>query len=111
MTKQPEPLLGASLDALNTVLSRAGQDKEHFLDDAILQDATLMRLQEAGEYLVRVRDGFPEYYERNHTMAWSNLIGLRNIIAHGYVQLDRSKIWDINQTDIPALIQELEKLA
>lgn len=110
MTKQPQPLIGAAYDALSTNLGRIGNDKQAFLDNDILQDATLMRLLEAGEYLARVRDGFPEYYEANHTAAWNNLIGLRNIIAHGYAQVDREKIWGIMQQDVKVLIAELEAL-
>lgn len=110
MIKQPGPLLGASLDALKTTTERVGQDKQAFLGDEILQDATLMRLHEAGEYLARVRDSFPEDYDQHHTAAWHNLIGLRNIIAHGYLQVDREKIWDIIKHDVPELMQELEKL-
>lgn len=110
MTKQPQPLIGAAYDALTINVERVGKDRQKFLDDSILQDAVLMRLLEAGEYLARVRDGYPEYYEAHHTQAWNNLIGLRNIIAHGYVQVDREKVWDIMQDGVPALIAELKKL-
>ena len=60
-------------------------EKATFLNDAILQDATLMRIQEAGEQLSRIRDNFPEYYDGHQTESWHKLVGLRNVTAHGYV--------------------------
>jgi uncharacterized protein with HEPN domain len=111
MTKQPEPLIGAAYDALSIVVDRISQkSKQVFLDNPVLQDATLMRLLEAGEYLARVRDSYGEYYDEHHNDAWNNLIGLRNIIAHGYLQVDRDKVWDIVQNEVPALITELQSL-
>lgn len=110
MTKEPQPLVGAACDALRLVVERAGDNKEAFLDNMVLQDATLMRLQEAGEYLSRIRESWPEYYDSHQTQAWHNLIGLRNIIAHGYLQIDREKIWDIIRNDLPGLIKSLEAL-
>jgi uncharacterized protein with HEPN domain len=110
MNKQPEPLIGAAYDALLMNMSRIGNDKQAFLKDTILQDATLMRLLEAGEYLARVRGEYADYYNSHHTEAWNNLIGLRNIIAHGYAQVDREKVWDIMLRDVPELVDELKKL-
>ncbi len=70
-----------------------------------------MRILEAGEYLARVRDGHEEFYESNHTDAWNSLIGLRNIIAHGYVQVDREKVWDIVTQNMPDLLEQLKALS
>ncbi len=110
MTKHPEPLIGAAYDSLITAVNHCDKDKQRFLEDANLQDATLMRLLAAGEYLARVRDGYPDYYNAHQTDAWHSLIGLRNIIAHGYLQVDREKVWDIVQNEVPALITELKAL-
>ncbi|HEV2403608.1 MAG TPA: hypothetical protein VGS08_05415 [Candidatus Saccharimonadales bacterium] len=58
MIKKPEPLICAAYDALTTIVKRAGSGKQTFLDDPILQDATMMRLVEASEYLARVRGSY-----------------------------------------------------
>lgn len=75
------------LESLNICVNRVPATRDQFLIDDILQDATLMRLQEAGEQMVRIRDNSPEYFQNHHTESWYKLIGLRNIIAHGYVKL------------------------
>jgi uncharacterized protein with HEPN domain len=110
MKKQAKPHLGAALDSLRIIIARLPASKELFLQDAILGDATLMRLQDAGEQLTRVRDNFPDEYEKYHTTAWHKLIGLRNIISHGYLEIDIEKVWQIVSDDIPALIEGLSKI-
>jgi uncharacterized protein with HEPN domain len=69
-----------------------------------------MKLQEAGEQLIRIRDNFPDYYEQTQNDSWHKLIGLRNIIAHGYLEVDMTKVWDTVSTDVPAFISEIQKL-
>jgi uncharacterized protein with HEPN domain len=110
MKKQPTSLVGATIDALRVASGRIGDDQQEFIANDILQDATLMRLQEAGEYLARIRESHTAYYEEHHTEAWNNLIGLRNIISHGYRQIDRDEIWMTLVSDVPELLAELEKL-
>jgi len=110
MTKSAEPYINLILDSLNVVMSRVPAEKSAFLDDGILQDATLMRLQEAGEQLIHVREQFPEYYERHETDAWHKLIGLRNIIAHGYLEIRIEEVWKTVTEDVPAFVEELQKL-
>ena len=85
-------------------------EKSKFLDDSLLQDATLMRIQEAGEQLSRIRENFPEYYEDNQTESWHKLIGLRNVIAHGYVEINMEEVWKTVKGDVPDFIAEIQRL-
>lgn len=110
MTKSISPHTGAAVDSLMVIVQRLPKDQETFLGNGILQDATLMRLQDAGEQLVRIRENFPEYYDQHHNESWHKLIGLRNIISHGYLEINMHKVWEIVSTDIPDLIRQLNKL-
>ena len=67
MTKSAEPHLQIILDSLRLLISRMPTEIKKLLDDGILQDATLMRLQEAGEQLVQIRDHFLAYYQAHRT--------------------------------------------
>lgn len=111
MNKVPRPYIGAAYDSLLLVVDRAGRDKRAFLDDSLLQDATLMRLLDAGEQLARLRDLFPEYYAEHSSPAWDRLIGLRNIIAHGYAIVDFETIWEVIAQRLPDLIATLKRLS
>lgn len=34
---------------------------------------------------------------------WSQVIGARNVIIHGYAEIEPDRIWDIVRTHLPAL--------
>lgn len=100
--------IGLVIDALETVINRLSGNKEEFLKDEVLQDATLMQLQESGEHLVRICDNFTDYYESHHTEAWHQLIGLHNIIAHGSMQINIDKVWETVTKNVPELLDNLK---
>ncbi len=41
---------------------------------------------------------------------WSEIARFRDIVAHHYFRLDLNKVWDIVQTDLPELRQQVEEL-
>lgn len=51
-----------------------------------------------------------EYTTANPTIPWQRIAGLRNRIVHGYFGLDLEIIWQILQTDLPALRSALATL-
>ena len=91
----PQPNLKFILDTLDTIQNNTPTNRDAFMSDLNAQDATLMRLQDIGEQLVRIREKFPDFYEQNSSDEWHKLIGLRNIISHGYREVDFNIIWNI----------------
>lgn len=68
---------------------------------------SLVRLLEiVGEAAARVS---PERRDRHSAIPWPDVIGLRSRLVHGYDSVDFDILWDIVQTDLPALIAELRK--
>ncbi len=100
-----------AINALETVVNRLPDNKTAFMDNEVLQDATLMRLQEAGEYLIQLRENSSAYYDQHSTDAWHKLIGLRKIISHGYAQIEMDKIWIVVTVDVSSLLEELKRLS
>jgi uncharacterized protein with HEPN domain len=41
---------------------------------------------------------------------WSGVMGVRDVIAHGYFEIDTEEVFNICQTDIPALIGTVRKM-
>jgi uncharacterized protein with HEPN domain len=70
------------------------------MEDNMCQDAILMRLQDIGENLSKLRDMFPEFWENNAIDSWIKAIGLRNIILHGYAEVNISTIWSLVSKDL-----------
>jgi uncharacterized protein with HEPN domain len=91
----PQPNLKFIIDTLTSIHDNTPKAKETFMSDPNAKDATLMRLQDIGEQLLHIRDKFPEFYAQHQSEEWHKLIGLRNIISHGYREVDFEIIWDI----------------
>ena len=41
---------------------------------------------------------------------WSNIIGMRNILVHGYFDIDTDIVWDAATRDVPASKPAVERL-
>jgi len=82
------------------------RSREEFDSDDIAQLATLHLIQRLGEAASRLsadfRAGHPEF-------PWSEMIGMRNRIVHGYDDLDPDIVWRIATDDIEPVIAALER--
>ncbi|MBC7877712.1 MAG: DUF86 domain-containing protein [Anaerolineales bacterium] len=50
------------------------------------------------------------YREKHPEFPWRETASLRNVIAHEYFGLDIDIIWDVIQTQIPALAKQARKI-
>lgn len=41
---------------------------------------------------------------------WSDIIGMRNILVHGYFDIDTDIVWDAATRDVPAIKSAMERL-
>ena len=51
-----------------------------------------------------------EFQQAHREIDWRNTIGLRNVIAHRYEQVQQDRIWSIVTVDLPRLLAKLEPL-
>ncbi len=50
-----------------------------------------------------VRQQYPE-------VGWPGIVALRNIVAHEYFGVDEEIIWDIVQTKVPMLLEQVQHI-
>ena len=50
------------------------------------------------------------FREKHSEISWREIVGLRNVIAHEYFGLDNEIIWDVIQTQIPMLAEQLKSV-
>lgn len=85
----------------------AGLDREGFLSRRLVYDATLRNLELLGEAARNVpekaRALAPE-------ISWRRIVGVRNVLIHGYLGIDDDIIWDIVRNEVEKLLMALEKL-
>lgn len=96
------------LDCAREAVSLAKAKTRSDVDSDRLLNLALVRLLEIiGEAANRVSreecSGHPE-------IPWSQIIGMRNRLIHGYDSVDFDILWEIVTGDLPALIVHLEAI-
>ena len=51
-----------------------------------------------------------EYQEQHSEIPWKQIYGLRNRIVHDYEGINLKVIWEVIESDLPALLVDLERL-
>jgi len=74
-------------------------------------DATAMMLIAIGESFKKIdfeTDG--QWLEKYPEIDWHGVIGLRNVLAHDYFDIDAEEIFKICQRDIPQLLNTVQRM-
>lgn len=83
------------------------RDFAAFVADRAVYLATERSLFVVGEALTHVG---PETRSTHAQIPWIDIIGLRNILAHGYFGVDPAILWRTVQEDVPTLIAQLRAI-
>jgi uncharacterized protein with HEPN domain len=79
-----------------------------FQEDRALQLIVERELEIIGEALARLRKDHPNLAEQIRDI--HKIIGLRNVLAHGYDILEHEILWDIVERKIQPLKEDVQKL-
>lgn len=83
---------------------------EEFLDDKRTENAVAMSLIAMGEIATVLHHKYPEFVEQNKQIPWRYMRGMRNMIAHGYFELDFEVVYETAATSIPELRSQIDPL-
>ena len=105
--RDPKERLQDILEAIAAIERYAARDRAAFERDELLQSWFVRHLQIIGEAAralsESVRALAPE-------VPWPQIIGMRNILVHGYFEVDTDIVWNAVKNDVPALKPALERL-
>ena len=79
---------------------RFGNDYQIFISDKDYFNSVCMCLLQIGELANHLT---PEFKYTYSDIPWKIIVGLRNVVVHGYGQLDTEIIWATVTDDIPEL--------
>ena len=97
-------MLQAMRDA-RTHVAAVGDDRS--VVGSVARDAALYRVLVLGEAATRVSEAVQE----QHTdVPWSDIIGMRNVLIHGYEKVNWAVVLQTIETDFPALEPLLERI-
>lgn len=100
-------MIDGSRDALSFT---DGLDRDAFMDDLRTQRAVVMNLMIGGEPATRTLSEYPDFAEGNRGIPWRSIRGMRNRIAHGYFDVDLGVVWSTVQSELPRLVERLERI-
>lgn len=86
----------------------AGKSQSEFLGDVLLRSAVERQLEILGEALSRLRANDPDTAVRVPDI--DRIVGMRNVIAHEYGDIDYEIIWAAVTYRLPVLVPRLDAL-
>ena len=93
------------LDAIQQIEAYTeSADRQTFEENQMLQDATVRQIEIVGEASRQLSESFRR---RTSDIPWRAIIGMRNRIAHDYLNIDLDIVWEVVQRDIPSLRDQL----
>ena len=84
-----------------------GLTKDEFLAAPLTYDATMWNLRLIGEAATNVP---PEVRNSHQHIHWAQIIGMRNRLTHGYLDVNENVVWTAIQIEVPKLLVDLREL-
>ena len=95
-------------DAINKIQDYIkDHDEKSFIEDSKTFDSVLHNFIIIGEAANNIPDKIKEI---NSDINWSGIIGMRNIIVHGYFTVDPEIIWSTIKNRLPELQEQIKDI-
>ncbi len=97
------------LDAIGKIEQYINQESTYsnFANDELIEVWVIHHLQIIGEAASKLTI---EFRDLNPNISWGKMIGMRQVLVHGYFVTDSEIIWEVVEHDIPVLKDQLIKL-
>jgi uncharacterized protein with HEPN domain len=108
MNGRIESIFAHMLEDARDVAEFIGQvnSYEEFCNNNMVRKAVVMSLLNIGE----LTHHLPQDYTKSHKgLPWEDMVGMRNLAAHGYHIMNLEIVWDTAVNSIPELLAFLEK--
>jgi len=89
-------------DAIARFLS--GVNRQQFLEDELRQSAVIQKIGVVGEAAGKIT---PELRGRYPEVDWPKIVGMRNLLVHGYFSIQLGIVWMTAAQSIPELRQKI----
>ena len=95
------------LEAINRIEKYAERGRLAFVSDELIQTYVVHNLQILGEAAAKVPVELQLQYPE---LPWSKMIGMRNVLVHGYFSIDLDIVWAVVENDLHALKEALTRI-
>ena len=84
-----------------------GKSRRDLASDRILELALVRLVEVIGEAVSKIS---MQCQKRYTDIPWTEIIGMRNRLIHGYDSVDLDVLWDTIEIDLPPLIEQLKEI-
>lgn len=84
-----------------------GLNREKFESDKLRQNAIIRCLEIIGEATKNIPHSFRNKYP---AIPWVKIAGFRDVLSHAYFGVSLDRVWNIVETDLPKLKEEISKI-
>ena len=84
-----------------------GISNQNFFRNALIQSATVRQFEIIGEAINHLSTNFRE---KHSDINWSRAVSFRNVLIHGYREVDYRLVWQTIQEDLPILKKQIKKI-
>ncbi len=95
------------LEAIHKIEQYAQDESFSSHDEELVQVWMIHHLQIIGEAASKISQ---ELRNRHTEVAWGGMIGMRQVLVHGYFETDTSLVWKVVQRDLPILKAQIENI-
>ena len=96
------------LDAMAKAQAFLGNmDMPHFEADERTSYAVIRALEVMGEAARHIPEEITQRYPK---VPWSDMIGMRNVLIHDYIEVDLEAIWLTVKNDLPEAEEEIKRI-
>lgn len=99
--------IAQAIDRITNYLDHVPADA--FASNTLLQDAVIRNLEIVGEASRNILKHHPEFVGKHPELPLQSAYEMRNILAHGYFEVDLAIVWDTTRRDLPALLIDVRK--
>ncbi|MFC1793469.1 DUF86 domain-containing protein [Planctomycetota bacterium] len=94
-------------EAIENIQKYAVRGKNAFSEDELIQTWILHHIQILGEAAARISD---EFQEQHPDIPWFKIVGMRNILVHGYFKIDVNAVWSVVENDLTTLDDQIKHI-
>lgn len=108
MAKEPKKYCKHILESINDIeIYVDGLSKKDFLNNKLVKDAVIRKLEIIGEAVTNLPH---EFKEKHHHIPWRKISSTRNQLIHGYFNVDHDLVWQIIESNLPSLKKKIKNI-
>ena len=99
--------LGHIQECIQKIQTYTAPGRDHFMTNPQAQDAVMRNFEIIGEAVKRLSD---EVLDRTRDIPWHSIAGFRDVLIHGYMDVDLGQVWKVIENDLPNLKEAVDYL-